>query len=302
MILKKNSILSFTLSLAVILSVVTLGVARDEGMYMPDRIASLDLKKRGLKIKPEEIYNPNGGGLTDAVIRLSIGCTAEFVSPEGLILTNHHCAFDALVTASQPGTDLVETGFRTDNRSGEISAKGYSIYITQRSEDVTAKIRKGTESLSGEALAAAIKKNIDELTTAEQRRHAGSVIESDDEHDTFIIISSSADKGVGWCMRAENIGVFGGDPDILNGHVSGDFIFSCLYAPDGSSRNISDNIPDSRRILIDEYRRMKDNEFVLCSDPGGTTVIVNRSRSNTHAMPTSRSCLHGLMHAAEHSA
>ena len=89
----------------------------DEGMFTPGQIAGLPLKKRGLKIKPEDIYNPGGGGLTDAVIRLSIGCTAEFVSPDGLILTNHHCGFDALVSASTPEKDLVETGFKADNRA-----------------------------------------------------------------------------------------------------------------------------------------------------------------------------------------
>ena len=95
----KTAFLSTVLALSVILSSIPFAFARmDEGMYTPDRIASLtNLKKRGLKISPLEIYNPAGGGLTDAIIRLSIGCTAEFVSPEGLILTNHHCGFDALV-------------------------------------------------------------------------------------------------------------------------------------------------------------------------------------------------------------
>jgi hypothetical protein len=96
---------------------------RDEGMYMLDKIGTIEnLRKRGLKLRPEEIYNPSGGGISDAVIRLSIGCTAEFVSPQGLILTNHHCAFDALVSASTPSSDLVENGFRTDGRAGEIQA------------------------------------------------------------------------------------------------------------------------------------------------------------------------------------
>src|SRR5688500_11430026 len=142
--MKKNVALSFILLCAVTMSTVQTAFARDEGMYMPDKIAGIaGLKKRGLKISPQEIYNPAGGGWTEAVIRLSVGCTAEFVSPEGLILTNHHCGFDALVSASTPQKDLVETGFRTDGRSGEIPAKGYSVYITERSEDVTPRIMHG---------------------------------------------------------------------------------------------------------------------------------------------------------------
>lgn len=280
MILKKKSVLSLTLSLAVILSVVSQGIALDEGMFMPDRIASLELKKRGLKIKPEEIYNPNGGGLTDAVIRLSIGCTAEFVSPEGLILTNHHCAFDALVTASQPGTDLVETGFRTDNRSGEISAKGYSIFITQRSEDVTAKIRKGTESLSGEALSAAIKKNTDELTAAEQAKApAGSVVRIQSMNNGYFHylfqIQQINDVRVVYAPP-RNIGVFGGDPDNFEWtRHTGDFTFLRAYtAPDGSSADYSaNNVPyKSKKFLTMNIGGLKDNDFVfVLGYPGGTT-------------------------------
>src|SRR5258705_203267 len=105
----KKTVLSFLLAFAVLTSSSSFTLAFvDEGMYAPNQIKDLPLKKRGLKLKPEEIYNPNGGGLSEAIVRLSIGCTAEFVSPDGLILTNHHCGFDALVSASTPDKDLVE--------------------------------------------------------------------------------------------------------------------------------------------------------------------------------------------------
>lgn len=121
------------LAFAITVSSFTFALAApDEGMFTPEQIIKLPLQAKGLKIKPTDIYNPAGGGLSEAVIRLSIGCTAEFVSPDGLILTNHHCGFDALVSASTPEKDLVETGFRTDGRAGEISAKGYSIFLTER--------------------------------------------------------------------------------------------------------------------------------------------------------------------------
>src|SRR5688572_18747869 len=216
--LKKNTLLSLVLTVAVTVSSFSFALASvDEGMYTPDKIASLThLKKRGLKISPQEIYNPTGVGLTDAVIRLSVGCTAEFISPEGLILTNHHCGFDALVTASTPTNDLVETGFKADNRAGEIPAKGYSIFVTQRSEDVTTKIRQGTENLSGEALAAAIKKNTDDLTTAEQAKApAGSTIRIQSMNNGYFhyLFQTQQVKDVRVVYAPpRNIGVFGGDP------------------------------------------------------------------------------------------
>src|SRR6478672_4749657 len=164
--MRMTRFLSLALCLSFIASLVPAALAYDEGMFAPSQIAGLNLKKRGLKIDPKDIWNPGNGGLSDAIVRLNAGtgggsCTAEFVSPDGLILTNHHCGFDALVTASTPDKDLVETGFNAGSRAGEIRAMNgqepYSILLTQRIEDVTAKVKAGTVSLSGPELAAAIK-------------------------------------------------------------------------------------------------------------------------------------------------
>lgn len=279
---KKTTFLSIVLTFAVMLSSVSFTFARvDEGMYTPDRIASLtNLKKRGLKIKPEEIYNPNGGGLTEAVIRLSIGCTAEFVSPEGLILTNHHCGFDALVSASTPENDLVEKGFKADNRAGEIPAKGYSIFITQRVEDVTAKVKGGTENLTGDALAAALKKNIDDLTAAEQAKApAGSTIRVQMLNSGYFyyLYQTGQIKDIRVVYAPpRNIGVFGGDPDNFEWtRHTGDFTFLRAYtAPDGSAAEYSpNNVPmKPKRFLTINIGGVKEDDFVfVLGYPGGTT-------------------------------
>ena len=122
------------LSLLLVLSGFAPFVLADEGMFMPDKITTLNLPKKGLKIRPEDVYNPNGGGLSDAVMWLSIGCTGEFVSPDGLILTNHHCAYDALVAASTPQANYGEIGYKADSRYHELSAKDYSITLTLRAQ------------------------------------------------------------------------------------------------------------------------------------------------------------------------
>ena len=244
---------------------------------MPDKIASIrDLKKRGLKLKPEEIYNPAGGGLTDAIIRLSIGCTAEFVSPEGLILTNHHCAFDSLVSASTPTNDLIENGFRADNRAGEIAAKEYSIYITERTEDVTAKINTHGAVPTGEALAAAIKA----LTDAEQAKAPkGSLVRIQTLNNGYFhyLFQTRQIKDIRVVYAPpRNIGVFGGDPDNFEwSRHTGDYTFLRAYtAPDGSAADYNaNNVPyKPKKFLTINIGGLKDDDFVfVLGFPGGTT-------------------------------
>ena len=272
-----TSVLMFTVSM----SSVSFAFANfDEGMYTPDQISRLPLAKRGLKIKPSDIYNPNGAALSDAVVRLSIGCTAEFVSPQGLILTNHHCGFDALVSASTPEKDYVETGFKANSRGDEIPAKGYSIFITQRVEDVTSKINKGTETLTGDALSQAIKKNTDYLQAQEQAKAPkGSTIRIQALNNGFFhyLYQTQQIKDVRVVYAPpRNIGVFGGDPDNFEWtRHTGDFTFLRAYAaPDGSSAEYSpNNVPfKPEKFLTINIGGVKENDFVfVLGYPGGTT-------------------------------
>ena len=265
---------------AMLFSTASFTLAFDEGIYAPGQIASLPLGKKGLKIKPTDVYNPAGGGLTDAVIRLSIGCTAEFVSPEGLILTNHHCGFDALVQASTPDKDLVETGFKTDGKAGEISAKDYSIFLTNRVEDVTAKIKAGTDGLEGAALAAKVKSNTDALQAAEQAKAKnGAIVRIQVLNNGFFyyLYETQEIKDIRVVYAPpRNIGVFGGDPDNFEWtRHTGDFTFLRAYtAPDGSSASYSaNNVPyKPKKFLTASIAGLAENDFVfVLGYPGGTT-------------------------------
>ena len=278
---KRNTFLSLLLTSAIVLSSFSFVLARvDEGMYPLDRVASLPLKKRGLKIGPEEIYSPNGTGINEAIVRLSIGCTGEFVSPEGLILTNHHCGFDALVSASTPEKDLVETGFNAGSRAGEIPAKGYSIQITEREEDVTASVRQGTENLSGDALTAALTKNAGNLQSAEQAKAAaGSTVRIVPMNNGyfFYLLQTREIKDIRLAYAPpRSIGVFGGDPDNFEWtRHTGDFsILRAYVAPDGSAAGFSpNNVPfKPKKFLTMNIGGLKEDDFVFAIGfPGGTT-------------------------------
>lgn len=111
----------------------------EEGMFPLSEIHKLDLKKAGLKIDQNEVYNPNGISLVDALVNVG-GCTGSFVSNEGLIITNHHCAFGAVQLASTPENDYLNNGFVAKNHEQELEGKGLTCRITDSYEDVSDKV------------------------------------------------------------------------------------------------------------------------------------------------------------------
>lgn len=252
----------------------------DEGMYTPDQIAKLPLKKRGLKIKPSDIYNPNGVDVSDAVISLSVGCTAEFVSPKGLILTNHHCGFDALVSASTAGKDYGRDGFKADSMADEMPAKDYSLTITNRVEDVTARVTAGTENLSGDALAAALKTNVEKVETEEKAKAAEGMtirVQALNNGLFYYLYETSQVLDVRVVYAPpQMIGFYGGDPDNFEwSRHTGDFTFLRAYVgKDGKPAPYSkDNVPYTpKKHLTISLDGLKDNDFVfILGFPGGTT-------------------------------
>ncbi len=111
----------------------------DEGMFPLSDLNRIDLKKAGLKIDQTDIFNPGHVGLVDALVRVG-GCTGSFISEEGLIITNHHCAFGAVQLASSPENDYLTNGFVARSREQEIEAKGLTIRITDSYEDVSSRV------------------------------------------------------------------------------------------------------------------------------------------------------------------
>src|SRR6267154_1647854 len=145
MISKYSRATALCLSALLFLSLLSVSVLGDEGMFLPDKINQLPLKKlqqRGLRIPITDIYNPNGPSIKDAVVIVD-GGTGEFLSSEALLLTNHHVAFDALVSASDTSKDYATNGFLAKNRGEELPARGYTAQITQELKDVTADVLSG---------------------------------------------------------------------------------------------------------------------------------------------------------------
>ena len=154
--------LKYLLFLTLSISLINLSSA-DDGMWMPHQMKNLDLKAFGLKMDPADLYKKDGTGLMSAVVHLG-GGTGEFVSKEGLILTNHHVAFGALQRASDKEHDYIQNGFIAWEKNQEIPARGYIADVLLGYEEVTDLI---LSNISDDLLPLekyyAIEKNIKEL-------------------------------------------------------------------------------------------------------------------------------------------
>ena len=113
----------------------------DEGMWLLQLMKqqnSIDMmKKQGLKLEADDLYNPNGVSLKDAVGIFGGGCTGEIISPEGLILTNHHCGYGAIQQHSSVEHDYLTDGFWAMNRSEELPTPGLKFRFVHRIVDIT---------------------------------------------------------------------------------------------------------------------------------------------------------------------
>ncbi|MBI4548155.1 MAG: S46 family peptidase, partial [Ignavibacteriae bacterium] len=117
----------------------TAWIAPDEGMWMLTQLEKLpwsEMKNHGLELTPEQIYNPDGTSLKDAIVLLG-GGTSSFVSAEGLLLTNHHVAFAAIQSVSSVEDDYLKNGFYAKTREAELSIPTYTAQIVVSIQDVT---------------------------------------------------------------------------------------------------------------------------------------------------------------------
>lgn len=119
----------------VLAPVVTVG----QGMWFPHEVASrkADMKAKGMTMKVEDVYAATGGGLNESVVHFGGFCTGEVISSKGLVLTNHHCGFDAIQSHSSIEDNLLEHGFWAASYADEKPNPGLYVDFVLRTEDVT---------------------------------------------------------------------------------------------------------------------------------------------------------------------
>ncbi len=262
----------------------------DEGMFLPDAIATRPLDQQlirlGLKIPITDIYNPNGLSIKDAVVIVD-GGTGEFVSPEGLLLTNHHVAFEALVAASDQAHDYATKGYVARSRAEELQARGYTVTITQELKNVTADVVGGmTDKMSPDERAAAIQSKIGALEAAGTRQAEGirARILPMNEGLSYYQFNYLVLRDVRIVYAPPKaIGFFGGDPDNFEWpRHCGDFTFMRAYVgPDGRPAAYSpNNVPfKPKKFLPLSMGGVREGDFTMVMGYPGTTRRYRESYS-----------------------
>lgn len=231
----------------------------DEGMWVPMFFKELiysDMQKMGLKLSAEELYSINNASLKDAIVGLSSGgapegffCSAEIVSPNGLLFTNHHCAYGQIQNHSTVEFDYLTDGFWAMSYEEELPNPGLTASILVRMEDVTNTVLADvTNDMSDSDRQAAIRKAINKLKedNSEDGKYDVTVkpFYAGNEYYMLIYQTYRDVRLVG--APPSSIGKFGGDTDNwMWPRHTGDFTVLRIYtAPDGSPADYSkENIP-----------------------------------------------------------
>ncbi|WP_431289135.1 S46 family peptidase [Roseateles chitinivorans] len=262
------------------------GAQAHEGMWMPQQLplVAKDMKALGLKFDPSRLSQPLGYPM-GAVVSLG-GCTASFVSPQGLVVTNHHCAFGSIQYNSTPQKDLLKNGFLAASLADELpAAPGSRILVTVAQTYVTDKvIDKKTAALQGKARIDAIEANEKSLV-AECEKDAGHRCSVAAYYGGVIyrLTKQLEIRDVRLVHApAEGVGVFGGDTDNwMWPRHTGDYSFYRAYVgPDGKPADFSkDNKPfQPQQFLKMASSPLGENDFVAVAGYPG--------RTNRHRLPS----------------
>ena len=260
---------------------MVLPVRADEGMWFLmfiERLNHRDMEKMGLQLTAEEIYSINNHSLKDAIVQFNGGCTAEIISKDGLVLTNHHCGYDLIAELSTPEANYLKNGYWAKTRKDELKPKEVSVRFFVRMDDVSKRIlSKLTPEMTEEDRQKAIQR---ESALIEQENNDGGKYTvsvrpffEGNEFYYFVYQDFTDVRLVG--TPPENIGKFGGDTDNWEWpRHTGDFSMFRVYADaDGNPAEYSpDNVPlKPKHHLPVSLKGVQENDFAMILGYPGRT-------------------------------
>ncbi|WP_291150401.1 S46 family peptidase [Flavobacterium sp. UBA7680] len=256
-------------------------VRADEGMWFLmfiERLNHRDMEKMGLQLTAEEIYSINHHSLKDAIVQFNGGCTAEIVSKSGLVLTNHHCGYNAIAELSTAEQNYLKDGFWAKEKSAEMKPKSLYVRFFVRMDDVSKRIlSKVNDTMTETERNKIIQQEISliEKENSENGKYTVSVrpFFQGNEYYYFVYQDYTDVRLVG--TPPESVGKFGGDTDNWEWpRQTGDFSMFRVYADkDGNPAAYSkDNVPlQPKHYLPVSIKGVKENDFAMILGYPGRT-------------------------------
>ena len=253
----------------------------DEGMWLPMLLKKLNMDtmmSKGLKLSAEEIYSINSASLKDAIVSFNGYCTGEIISKNGLLLTNHHCGYDAIQNHSSVEKDYLGEGFWAESNESELPNEGLFVDFLIRMESVSTEVLDSIdynteESVRQKLIAKRINKIKERETSGTHYWSEVKAFFGGSEYYLFIYERYNDVRLVG--TPPESIGKFGGDTDNwMWPRHTGDFaLFRVYTGPDGKPANYNENnIPlKPKHHLPISLDGVKQDDFtMILGYPGGT--------------------------------
>ena len=255
------------------LMIMGMSAIADEGMWIPMLLGKneADMQKAGMKISAKDIYDINHACLKDAVLLFNQGCTGEYVSNEGLFLTNHHCGYSYITSHSTVAHDYLTHGFWATSKDEELPCPGLTATRLVRMEDVTEEVLAGvTENTTEADRNRIIEKNIEQITAKAVRgTHYKAIIKPFYYGNQYFMYVNEVFTDVRLVgAPPSNIGKFGGDTDNwMWPRHTGDFSMFRVYAD-------NDNKPAPYSRYNKPYKPLRFMEISLKGvDEGDFTFV-----------------------------
>jgi hypothetical protein len=259
---------------------LNLNLRADEGMWIPMLINKniVEMQKMGLKLSAEDIYSVNHSSLKDAVVIFGGGCTGEIISPEGLLITNHHCGYGSIQKVSTGENNYLKDGFWATNKQEEIPIEGLTVKFMVRMQNVTKEmlsgVKDGMEDSDRQETMQSNEKGIIEQAT--KGTHYNAIVETFYGGNEYYLVVYETFKDVRLTgAPPESIGKYGADTDNwMWPRHTGDFSMFRVYSdPDGNPAEYSaENIPlKPKHFLPISIAGIEEGDFsMILGNPGST--------------------------------
>ncbi len=261
------------LVLAVIITLITTQTKADEGMWIPlllEKYNITDMQQKGFKLTAEDIYSVNQASMKDAVMIFGGGCTAELISNQGLVITNHHCGYSQIQSHSSVEHDYLTDGYWAMNQKEELVCRGLKVTFLVRMEDVSAKVLKGVSDIMTEKERQdTIKRNSEAIIKeAIGDSHYEASIKPFYYGNEYYLFVYEVFKDVRYVgSPPSSIGKFGGDTDNwMWPRHTGDFSLFRIYANQDNqpAEYAEDNVPyQPKKFFSISLDGVKKDDFTM---------------------------------------